>query len=105
MSDERKILERSIKDHQAAIDKARKGLEKLEATYSTGDRFKSESKKYILVMCGRDEVLISGLDDGYWWSQPTTVKNITCITSVEFYQHDGNKHLIRYWDNKKQERV
>ena len=105
--DERKILKRSIEDHQAAIDKAKKELEALEVTYSIGDRFKdgNENKKMLVVVCGigssKKEIRVVDMKTGHTWG--FIANNIKKITKYELSGLLGS--FTRYWDNRKQERI
>ncbi len=107
MSDERKILERSIEDHQTAIDKATKDLDALEVTYSIGDRFKSHcDTKYMLVEVNDGiEKKVGLIAMGGNMPYPSIcVKNMKKMTEFEYKAtHNGN--VIRYWDNRKQKQV
>ena len=107
MSDERKILERSIEDHQTAIDKATKDLDALEVTYSIGDRFRNGTEKAILVNiigCGVSvNVALVRLSSGRSWNYPFLAKRINEITKEEMGTTLGC--LTRYWDNRKKEQV
>ncbi|KKK80065.1 hypothetical protein LCGC14_2827220 [marine sediment metagenome] len=109
--DERKILKRSIEDHQAAIDKAKKELKELEAlevTYSIGDRFKDGASKVILVnIIGsgivENNVALVRLGSGRSWNYPFRARYSDKITKEEMGTTIGC--LTRYWDNKKKIRV
>ena len=105
MSDERKILESSIKDHQAAIDKAKKDLEALEETYSVGDRFKNKNgRKYIIIAVAdvnTARVMFSDLKTGH--GSGIDVENWSRITADELRWKLTD--FTRYWNNEKQERV
>ena len=107
---EREILERSIKNHQAAIDKAKKDLDTLEVTYSIGDRIKykdgSSCGKYIIVAIsdsGCRKVSINRLDDGH--GATIKVGNWHKITQSELDCFWASNNMIRYWDNRKKVRV
>ncbi|KKK64913.1 hypothetical protein LCGC14_2979390, partial [marine sediment metagenome] len=105
---EREILERSINDHQAAIDKAKKELEGLEVTYSIGDRFNCNGNKILLVEFPSGEVGCIYLGTGKSWGHyHKTVKDCNRITKKElgsFYRRESDG-TSRYWDNRKQEKV
>ena len=77
---EREILQRSIEDHQTAIDKAERELDALEVTYSIGDRFVErgtvKEKKTILIQVDYDKVIMATLGSGNRYEKPTSVFRI-----------------------------
>ncbi len=101
MSETREILEQSIEDHQAAIDKAKRKLEGLETTYSRGDRFKNEDGKYLLVYV--KGVTLVNLKTGHWEGNPIHVGNANSITQKKFDEICGSETYTRYWDSQRKE--
>ncbi len=109
---ERKILERSIEDHQAAIDKAKKELDALKVTYSIGDRFTTTCEgnayksKAILATNGKPAVVMIELASGLRWKRTIAeVKDMDVITKEEFAEICRDDNFARYWDNRKKVRV
>ena len=101
---ERKILEQSIEDHQAAIDKAREQLESLEeVTYSIGDRFNCNKMKGVLAETGYDGkflVTMVSLQNGFSHKSSVKVQYLHEITQSELnLMCDCIK--VRYWDSQK----
>jgi hypothetical protein len=109
---ERAIIEQQIEDHQKAIDKAKAELEKLEVTYSIGDRFvmsqrgsSYEGQKFIIVESDDGKgVKLASLRDGERWAYKQDVKDTRRITSDEFNKIGDNKDFTRYWDARKKEK-
>ncbi len=110
---EREILERSINDHQSAIDKAQKELGALEVTYSIGDRFKYNDEKFLLVEdCWHGNVTAVKLSTGGALNSPYKVSTLdadpsTLVITKEQMEHiiHGFDSAVRYWDNRKKVRV
>ena len=100
---EREILDQSIKDHQRAIDKAKKELKGLEVTYSIGDRFKYNGRKFILADSESSyKVGMVGLKDGIFYNHPSQVENFQQITSEEMGRMLAcSGSFVRYWDSRK----
>ena len=101
---ERKILTDSIADHKRAIEKAERELEKLEVTYSIGDRFIITVGKFILVQCEARMVALVALHNGNRFNSPTKVTNVNNITPEEFGRM-CYYNPTRYWDARKGERI
>ena len=110
MKDAKKILEKSIKEHQKAIDKAKKEMEALEVTYSIGDRFyygeRSRTGKRFLVETKDDCCAMISFYSGCFANDNiVAVGNKRKITQDELEKLcDGNGY-VRYWDSRKEESV
>ncbi len=105
--DTKQILQDSINDHQRAIDKAKKELEALNATYSIGDRFVLQGKKKVILANFKGCVGLIELETGRNWGQnySSKVVDIHRITKREMGSIWGGDNTIRYWDNRKQVKV
>lgn len=104
MSTEREILDKQIKDHEAAIATAKAELEKLGVFYSVGDRFKTDSgRKHLLIRHGTgDKALLVCLEDG--WRNGISggpVENFARITPKELSAIKSGVSYTRYWDRQK----
>lgn len=99
---EKQILEKSITNHQLAIDAAKSALADLEVTYLIGDRFYGPNGKYILVSAAYGKVLMCNLTDGNRWADPKEFDNVSKIPQAKFTEAYGSI-FVRYWDIKKQE--
>ena len=104
MTEERRILEQSITNHQLAIDVAKKNLAALEVTYSIGDRFQRDGNKYILIATATRSIVMGKLSDGCRWGPVISVLNCNRIIQSEFNQEWGPS-FCRYWDNRKKVHV
>lgn len=101
---ERDILDKSIKDHEKAIAKAKKELAKLEVTYSIGDRFKyigRSGEKCILVATSGTTATIVSLVDGRKIGKPYCVGSFKKITSSEYDEIRDCGAFTRYWNAQK----
>lgn len=103
---EREILEKSINEHQEAIDKARSRLADLETTYSIGDRFivQEDLGKHILVSFEPDMVVMISLSSGTRHCAPKKVNSLRKITQAELNQI-CKCEITRYWDSQKEIRT
>jgi hypothetical protein len=96
--DTKEILQKSISDHQKAIDEAKAELEKLEVTYSIGDRFEHKSEKYILTWTGEQgKATLVRLNDGNVWDKSCSVEFVDSITAEEFTQLVEDEIFERYY--------
>ena len=97
----REILNKSIKDHQKALDEATAELKKLEATYSIGDRFKHEysGEKYMIVITYKG-VGMTSLRYGTLCGGFCEVSDTHKITPDELVRFAGNVKVL-YWDSRK----
>lgn len=105
----REILEQSIKDHEAAIAKAKAAIAKQEVTYSIGDRFLNScgggSYKLLLVRSDNvGEVGLIELRNGSRYGMATSVRNDNAITSAEIVRvlHGNQSFITRYWNDREQ---
>lgn len=97
---EREILEKTIRDAQRVIDKAKKELSE-QVYYSIGDRFVSAGYiKAILAQVGFGEVCMVRLSNGNRDSDPVHVESVTSITEQEFDKITRGTKYNRYWDAK-----
>lgn len=102
----RKILDKTIKDAQKVIDRARKDLEALEVTYSIGDRFTSRSgAKYLLSNDGNAGIHFVSLENGTGAGDVINSVGESHEISTKRIEKTGIfKSFVRYWDNRKKER-
>lgn len=110
MKNERKILEKTIKDSQKVIDKAKKDLGALEVTYSIGDRFTTSlsGEKIILVqLCGGLIGAASLKDGSSYGVAAEKFDNKKEITQRQLERIISNPRgaFTRYWDSRKQVNV
>ncbi len=104
MNKERKILEKTIKDSQKIIDKAKKDLEALEVTYSIGDRFvDGDGHKYFLCNGGHAEIHFVSLRDGTGSGKTFKAICNSRITETELRLTSYLCYLTRYFDFQKGE--
>lgn len=97
----REILNKSIEDHQKALNEAERELKKLEVTYSIGDRFRRDiNEKWILAVGPDSKVVFVGMRRGCWANGSHKVECNTRITKSEF-EAMSFRGLARYWDNRK----
>ncbi len=94
-----------VKVHQKFVDEAKRELAGLEVTYSIGDRFKKQGRKYIIVIQteGYRSVAMAGLACGCLIYGSKEVKDTDRITQIEF-ACVADSGYIRYWDARKKVR-
>lgn len=102
---EREVLIQHIADHKAAIAKAEAELEKLNVTYSIGDRFMYNRRKYLLSANGDNRCILVNLSNGCVFSGSHTCGDLYRITEEEFERITLGKAFTRYWDNAKEVRT
>ena len=104
-----RILDKTIKDSQAVIDKAKAELEKLEVTYSIGDRFKGDiSGNELLLVGSYQEGLKAGLAylyDGEIVCKMVGVSDLRAITQTEMAEILSKRDIKRTFDYRKQVNV
>lgn len=101
----KKILEQSIKEHQAAIDKARAELAKAEVTYSVGDRFfydGNREEKRLLVQHYDNKVSLIDLATGIPRAiSPAPFTDPNRIPKDDMERFCCMESYTRYWDSQK----
>ncbi len=101
----KKILEQSIKEHLAAIDKARAELAKAEVTYSVGDRFYYQGNreaKRLLVRQWDNKVSLIDLATGMpVATSPAPFPDHNRIPKDDMERFCYMERYTRYWDSQK----
>lgn len=100
--------EKDVKKLKEGGDRLRQELKDSEVTYSIGDRFKGQCRKYILCWSGQgrpNEAMLVDLTDGGVWSSGNRILDKSRITEAELVGILGRGKFTRYWDNQKGARV